>query len=87
MRWRTVLYWAALVSLIAFVLGFVAEGFWGGAGDTNWVDQTFGFAMYLGAALAVVFGVALIAGSLSSAAWRLLRRRRSKIGSPPTQTE
>jgi uncharacterized membrane protein len=76
--WRRFLYLALAVSSAAFVVGLVTEGFWGGTdGQTNWVDQSFGFAMYLGAALSVALATLLLACLLIAGAFRLIWRRRS----------
>lgn len=58
-RWTTMVL---AVSLVAFVVSFVVEGFWGAAatgGRTNWVDQTFGFVTYLAPVIAAVCVVLL----------------------------
>jgi hypothetical protein len=77
-RWIAI---AFAVSVFAFVLGTVVEGFWGGkGGETNWVDQTFGFAMYLGAAVAALCVPVLVLSLLVAGAARLRRRRGRNRG-------
>jgi hypothetical protein len=73
-RWTAVLFAA---SLVTFAIGTVVEGFWGaGSTGTNWVDETFGFAMWLGAALTVLFGLLLVANVVVVGIVRLARRLR-----------
>jgi uncharacterized membrane protein len=77
MRWRRFLYRALSLSSAAFVVGLVAEGFWGGTGgETNWVDQSFGFAMYLGFALTIVLAALLLMSVLIAGAFRGGAKRR-----------
>jgi hypothetical protein len=75
MRW---LRWTGFVfagSVLALIVGAVVEGSWGSSdGGTNWVDQTFGFAMYLGAVIATVSAFVLIAAGLVVGTLRLARR-------------
>jgi apolipoprotein N-acyltransferase len=76
-RWTAVLFAA---SLAAFIIGTVIEGFWGASANgsgTNWVDQTFGAAMWIGAALTVLFGLVLVASLLVVGIVRLARRLRA----------
>jgi hypothetical protein len=69
------------VSLLAFVVGAVVEGFWGagvsGPG-TNWVDQTFGFLEFAGAVVAVLAGLFLAAAALVVGTPRAARRLRHR---------
>jgi uncharacterized membrane protein len=77
MRRRRLLYLALSVSSTAFAVGLVAEGFWGGtAGETNWVDQSFGLAMWLGGFLVIVFAVLLFASLVIAGAVRGVGKRR-----------
>ena len=74
LRWIAVLF---LSWLVIAIVGAVVEGFWGGGergGTTNWVDQSFGAMMWIGAALAVVFAVLLIAAALLVGTSRVARR-------------
>jgi len=74
--WTRFLYLALSVSASALVVGLVADGFWGGtAGQTNWVDQSFGFVMYLAGALTMLLAVLLVASLLIAGAYRLLWNR------------
>ena len=76
--WRRFLCLALWVSSAAFVVGFVADGFWGGTeGQTSWVDQSFGFAMYLGGALSIALAILLLARLLISGASQLIRNART----------
>jgi uncharacterized membrane protein YcjF (UPF0283 family) len=67
-------------SLAAFIIGTVVEGLWGASvhnRGTNWVDQTFGAAMWIGAALTVLLGLVLVASLLVVGIVRLARRLRA----------
>lgn len=76
--WRRLLYLALWLSSAAFVIGLVADGFWGGTdGQTNWVDQSFGFAMYLGGALSIALAIVLLASLFLSGAFQLIQKRRT----------
>ena len=82
--WRRFLYLALSVASAALVVGLIADGFWGGTdGQTNWVDQSFGFAMYLGGALSIGLAVLLLARLLVSGAFQLIRNRRTASGRQP----
>jgi uncharacterized membrane protein len=77
MRWRRFLYVALSISAAAFVVGLVAEGLWGGTdGETNWVDQSFGLAMWLGGLLVMIFAVLLLASLVIAGAFRGVAKRR-----------
>jgi hypothetical protein len=71
---------ALVISALVFSLGFVVEGFWGGMNETNWVDQSFGLGMYLGAALAPLFAVLLAGCLVITGAFRLGRQHRLRRG-------
>ena len=76
LRWRGFVFAAMWVSAAAFVVGLVVEGFWGGTdGTTSWVDQSFGFAMYLGAALSIALAGLVLVSLLIARALRLLGNR------------
>jgi K+-transporting ATPase A subunit len=77
MRWRRFPYLALSLSSTAFAAGLVADGFWGGTdGDTNWVDQSFGLAMWLGGFLVIVFAVMLFISLVIAGAVRGVGKRR-----------
>ena len=66
---------ALSLSFAALVIGMVAEGFWGGsAGETNWVDQSFGLAMWAGGALTLGFAFVLVANGVFAGVCRLVNR-------------
>ena len=74
------LYVAFTLSFAAFVVGTLAEGFWGGsAGETNWVDQSFGLAMWAGGALSLGFAFVLVANLVIARMFRLVNRLSSTI--------
>lgn len=78
--WRRFLNLALSVSSAAFVVGLLADGFWGGTdGETTWVDQSFGFVMYLAGAFTMLLAVLLVASQLIAGAYRLLLEPRAGL--------
>jgi uncharacterized membrane protein len=76
--WMRIVYVALSVSALAFVVGLVVEGLWGGtAGETNWVDQSFGFAMWAGGAFTMLFSIVLVASLVVAGVFRLIGGRRA----------
>jgi uncharacterized membrane protein len=68
-----IVYVGLSVSAVALVAGLVAEGLWGGSPDqANWVDQSFGFAMWAGGAFTMLFSIVLVASLFIARVFRFI---------------